>query len=68
MKLFVFHFMVSLLNGISTFIGYLMQSYPYRRTHSLEDKEVHTFPKGICSKWNIIARMEFQLTYFEAAV
>ena len=30
--------------------------------HSCKDKRVHTFPKGICSKVNVIARHEFELT------
>ena len=36
--------------------------------HSWEDKEVHTFPKGICPKINIIARLEFKLAYYDSAV
>ena len=37
-------------------------------THSWEDKGVHTFPKGICLKVNVIARLEYELTYYESAV
>ena len=37
-------------------------------THSWEDKGVHTFPKGICMKVNIIARLEFKLTYNDSTV
>ena len=33
----------------------------YYLTHSLEDKGVHIVPKGICSKVNVIARLEFEL-------
>ena len=33
----------------------------YYLTNSLEDKEIHTFPKGICPKVNVIARLEFEL-------
>ena len=29
---------------------------------------VHTFPKGICPKVNIIAWLEFELAYHESAV
>ena len=32
------------------------------------DKEFHTFPKGIRAKVNIIARLEFELAYFEVTV
>ena len=33
-----------------------------------EDTGIHTFPKGISSKVNVIARLEFKLVYFEAVV
>ena len=36
-------------------------------THSWEDKEVHTFPKGICLKVRVIARLEFELAYYDSA-
>ena len=36
--------------------------------HCLEDKGVHTFPKGICPKVNIIARLEFELAYYDSVV
>ena len=36
--------------------------------HNWEDKGVHTFPKGICLKVNIIARLEFELAYYDSAV
>ena len=29
---------------------------------------VHTFPKGICPKENVISRLEFELAYFDFAV
>ena len=32
------------------------------------DKGVHTFPKGICPKVNIIARLEYELAYYESTV
>ena len=35
----------------------------YYLTHRKEDKGVHTFPKGICPKVNLIARVEFELAY-----
>ena len=40
----------------------------YYLTHSWEDKGVHTFPKGICPKVNVIARLDFQLTYYDSEV
>ena len=38
------------------------------QTHSWEDKGVHTFPKGICPKENVIARLEFELAYYDSVV
>ena len=29
---------------------------------------VHTFPKGICPKVNVIARLEYKLAYYNSAV
>ena len=40
----------------------------YYLTHSWEDKGVHTFPKSICPKVNIIARLEDELAYYDSAV
>ena len=40
----------------------------YYLTHSWEDKGVHTFPKGICSKVNVIAQLEFELASYDSAV
>ena len=34
----------------------------YYLTHSWKDKGTYTFPKGICPKVNVIARLEFELT------
>ena len=34
----------------------------------MRNKRVHTFPKGIIPKVNIIEWLEFKLTYFKAAV
>ena len=36
--------------------------------HRCEDKEVHTFPKGICLKVNVIAWLEFEFMYYDFAV
>ena len=43
-------------------------SKKYYLTHSWEDKGVHTFPKGICPKLNVIARLEYELAYYDSAV
>ena len=52
--------LVSLFNGISTLCRsfnakVILKEEQYYLTHSWEDKGVHTFPKGICPKVNIIA-------------
>ena len=39
----------------------------YYLTHSWKDKRVHTFPKGICPKVNVIARLEYELAYYDSA-
>ena len=36
--------------------------------HSWEDKEVHTFPKGIYPKVNVIALLGFELAHYDSAV
>ena len=45
--------------GTSIFFYYL--------THSWEHKRVHTFQKGICPKVNVIARLEYELAYYDSA-
>ena len=70
--------MVSLFNGISinrcrlfnTEAIVLEEQSWYYLTHSWEDKEVgvHTFPKGICLKVTVIARLEYELAYYDSAV
>ena len=37
-------------------------------TDSWEDKRVHTFPKGIYPKVNVIARLEYELAFYDSAV
>ena len=37
-------------------------------THSKEDKGVHTFPKNISLKVNIIVRLKYELAYIEMVV
>ena len=67
--------LVSLFSGISTLFRLfnaksilLEEQYWYYLTHSWEDKGVNTFPKGICSKGNVIVRLEYELTYYDFAV
>ena len=40
----------------------------YYSTNSWWDKRIHTFPKGIGPKMNVIARLEFELVYYEVEV
>ena len=49
---------LSLFNGISTLF----------RLFNAKDNGVHTFPKGICPKVNVIARLEYELAYYDSAV
>ena len=64
--------LVSFFNGISTFVVYfkakaiLPEQLWWYLTHSLEDKEVHTFPKRICQKVNVIVRPEVELAYYNS--
>ena len=46
----------------------LLELYWYYLTHSWEDKGVHAFPKGICSKVYIIAELEFELAFYNSVV
>ena len=39
----------------------------YYLTHSWEDKVLRTFPKGISPKVNVIARLGFELAYYDSA-
>ena len=67
--------LVSLFNGISTYVGYLMPKLFSQKNrngtiknHSWEDKGVHTFPKGICPKVNVILRLEYELANYDSTV
>ena len=65
--------LVSLFNGISTLFRLfnakaILLEEQYYLTHSWEDKGVHTFPKDICPKVNIIAGLENELVYYDSAV
>ena len=46
----------------------LQEQYWYYLTHGWEDKGVHTFPKGICPKVNIIVQLEYKLAFDDSAV
>ena len=65
--------LVSLFNGKSTLFRLfnakaILLEEQYYLTYSWEDKGVHTFPKGICPKVNVIARLEYELPYYDSAV
>ena len=67
--------LVSLFNGISTLFrlfnakAILLEEQQWHYlTHNWEDKGVHTFPKGICPKVNVIARLEYELANYDSAV
>ena len=67
--------LVSLFNGISTFVGFfnakailLEEQSWYYLTHSWVVNGVHTFPKDICLKVNEIARLEYELAYYDSVV
>ena len=36
--------------------------------YNWEEKGVHTFPKGIFPKVNVISRLEYELAYYDSAV
>ena len=65
----------SLFSGISTFVGYLIPEPFFKKNCRSTikpidggDKAVHAFPKCICPKVNVIARLEFELAYYDSAV
>ena len=70
--------LISLFNGISTFMGHLMPKPSLQKNNSEtispiskrihKGGEVHIFPKGISPKVNQLVRLMFELTYFESAV
>ena len=46
----------------------LVKQLWYYLSHNWRDKHVHTFPKGIRLKVNVIVQLEFELTYCDVAV
>ena len=55
-------------NGLSTSVGYLMPKASLSKNSSGEDKGVHIFPKSSDPKVTAIARLEFELVYYDVAV
>ena len=47
---------------------FLVEQQWYYLTHNYEDNRVHAFLNGISQKVNLIARLEFKLSYFKTAV
>ena len=68
--------LVSLINSISTFVGYLMPKSSLLKNSSdiiyyltsWGDKVVHIFPGSISLKLNIISQLEFKLAYLKTTV
>ena len=57
-------------SSVHRFNHYTTRTPPlwYYLTNIWEDKGAHTFPKGICPKVNVIARLENELASYESAV
>ena len=67
--------MISLIHGISTFVGYLLSKLSFYQNNSdsilyiaVVDKGVYIIPKLFSSKSNVIAWMELELTVYDSAV
>ena len=68
--------LVSLMNGISTFVGYLMLYLSVQKNTcgtilsiaGVVLKEFYSFPEGFSPKVNVIAWQEFELAYYNVAV
>ena len=68
--------LVSLFNGISAFMGYVMpKPYFYKNSNGTiqpidcdGDKRVHTFPKNISPNVSVMVRLEFELAYNNVTV
>ena len=48
--------------------SFLKKQLWYYLTYRWEDKGVYNFPKGIYPKVNVIARLEFELSYDDSSV
>ena len=53
---------INLCGLFNTKVIFVEEQQWYYLTNSWEDKEVHTFSKGISPKVNVIAWLEFKLT------
>ena len=65
--------LISLFNGISTFVGYLMPKPFSEKNRSGTTYPIAgrirvfiSFPKGICPKVNVIAWLEYELAYYDS--
>ena len=60
-----------LFSGISTFVSYLMlieEQQWYCLTDIWRGKRVHAFLKSINPKVKVVARLQFELAYYDVAV
>ena len=55
------------LRGLSNAKAILLEELGCFLTHSWGDMEVHTIPKGVNPKGDVIARLEFEHTYYDVA-
>ena len=49
-------------------MSYQLPSPPFYEDSNVTIKVVYTFSKDICPKVNVIARLEFELAYYDSAV
>ena len=63
---FVIYWHIILLGLFNATSILLERQLWYILTHSLEDMGVHTFLKTIYPKVNVIARLEFELAYYDS--
>ena len=62
----IFFLKSSLFKGISNFVSYLMSKSSLEKT--VAGKVIYTILTGITPKVNVIARVKFELTYYDVAV
>ena len=58
----------SFFEGILTFVGNLMPKPYLEKNHNRWNNSVHTFPKGISPKVNVVAGLKFELPFYDATV
>ena len=62
-------YLISLFNGISTFVDFYNPNlFEEQEWCNLIHRFADTFPNGISPKVNIIARLEFELAYYDVTV